>query len=105
MRYETVCTCSRTVNVTPENVDRLFDEVCRSPSPTDFKWPVVDRVKSLFRNAAKDDFVSKIIVEADAKDDRLDEIRSIIYEACLVLPCYPYPKDIELKRRKKTKKR
>ena len=43
-------------------------------------------------------------MEADAKDDRLDEIRSIIYKACLASPSYPYPKEVELKRRKKTKK-
>ena len=43
-------------------------------------------------------------MEADSRDDRLEEIRGTIFGACKCLRDYPFPKDADMKRRKKTQK-
>ena len=49
-------------------------------------------------------FISRIISEADSREDRLDEIRNTVFAVCKDHCDYPFPKDVDMKRRKKTRK-
>ena len=95
------------IDVTAENVDQLYKDIRRRDSqspPDNTYWPLIGNVQHLFRTATKAVFIYRIISEADSREDRLDKIRNTVFAACKDHCDYPFPKDVDMKRRKKTRK-
>ena len=92
--------------MTAENVDQLYEYIRRRDSqspPDNTHWSLIGNVHQFFRTATKAVFISRIISEIDSREDRLDGIRNTVFAACKDHCDYPFHKDVDMKRRKRTR--
>ncbi|MEW8548007.1 MAG: hypothetical protein AB2693_31265 [Candidatus Thiodiazotropha sp.] len=87
------------VNVTPENVESVFDELS-SANPLS---ETVENTIKLYRDLPKDYFIARIISDYDSDDNKLKAVRNQLFVEVKSLEEFPFSSASELKRRNKPK--
>ena len=91
------------VNVTQENVSRLFTEITDDTTNMHVPSQNVQNVLQLYRQLPKDMFLSQIISDSHSDEMELKELRNTLFSELKCLAEFPFPMGSELKRRKKPK--